>query len=260
MALSKNSVEEEMKDLSTCCVCMEPYNDLERKPKFIPCHHTYCLHCIKVWTYLHSFNFKFLILCINSTSRPWYHHQPLSSLAPSANGAVSCHRNRLKAFKRIIMPWILPSWGDGDEGKPLAAGNSRSIRSGKFYKFPSNKISAERLSSSQPLNCRDLIGHHGDDEGINVVEFSNDGSLFVSGGDGGRILLWPTSKAVDKNWKPKPTAIETEHEKPIWCLAISPDNRRIFIGGSDKWQQTLDRRWRNVIPHCIFIIFKRSSN
>ena len=48
MALSKNSVEEEMKDLSTCCVCMEPYNDLERKPKFLRCHHTYCLQCIKV--------------------------------------------------------------------------------------------------------------------------------------------------------------------------------------------------------------------
>ena len=92
---------------------------------------------------------------------------------------------------------------------------------------------SDYYSSSQPLNCRDLIGHHGDDEGINVVEFSNDGSLFVSGGDGGRILLWPTSKAVDKNWKPKPTAIETEHEKPIWCLAISPDNRRIFSGSRD---------------------------
>ena len=124
------------------------------------------------------------------------------------------------------------SGGDGDDGEPLAAGNSRSIRSDNFYKFPSNKISAERLSSSQPLNCRDLIGHHGKGS-IDVVEFSDDGSLFVSGGRDGRVLLWPTSKAVDEKWKPKPTEMETKQEDYIWCLSISPDNRRIFSGGFD---------------------------
>ena len=119
------------------------------------------------------------------------------------------------------------SSGDGDDGEHLAAGNSRSdvCISDKFYKFPSKKISAERLSSSQPLNCRDLIVHHGDGEAkaINVVEFSIDGSLFVSGGADGRVLLWPISKAVDENWKPRATEMETEHDYSIWCLAISPD-------------------------------------
>ena len=128
------------------------------------------------------------------------------------------------------------SGGDGDDGGPLAVGNSRSICSDKFYKFPSNKISAERLSSSQPLNCRGLIGHHGDGEAkaINVLEFSNDRSLFVSGGDDGRVLLWPTSKKVDEKWKPKPTEMETKHQNPIYCLAINPDNRRIFSGSRDR--------------------------
>ena len=122
---------------------------------------------------------------------------------------------------------------DGAEGEPLAAGNSHSICSGNVYKFPSNKISAERLSSSQLLNCKDLIGHHGDEE-INVTEFSDDGSLFVSGGGDGRVLLWPTSKAVDEKWKPEPTAIETTHSNSVYCLAISPDNRRIFSGSHDR--------------------------
>ena len=127
------------------------------------------------------------------------------------------------------------SGGDGNDGEPLAAGNSHSVDvcSDHFYKFPSNKISAERLSSSQPLNCRDLIGQHGDEEPIYAVEFFNDGSLFVSGGRDGRVLLWPTSEAVDEKCKPKPTEMETEHEDAIWCLAISPDNPRIFSGGFD---------------------------
>ena len=125
------------------------------------------------------------------------------------------------------------SGGDGADGEPLAADNLRSIRSDKFYKFPSNKISAERLSSSQPLHCRDLVGQHGDEEPINVVEFSDNGSLFVSGGADGRILLWPTSKAVDENWNPEPTEMKTKHKEYICCLAISPDNRRIFSGSGD---------------------------
>ena len=124
------------------------------------------------------------------------------------------------------------SGGDGADGEPLAADNLRSIHSDKFYKFPSNKISAERLSSSQPLNCRDLIGHHGKGS-IDVVEFSDDGSLFVSGGRDGRVLLWPTSKAVDEKWDPEPTEMKTKHDYSIWCLAISPDNRRIFSGSGD---------------------------
>ena len=130
------------------------------------------------------------------------------------------------------------SGGDGADGEPLAADNLRSIRSEKFYKFPSNKISAERLSSSQPLNCRDLIGHHGKGS-IDVVEFSDDGSLFASGGEDGRVLLWPTNKAIDLEWIPEPTAMETvvtadeEVYPSVLCLTVSPDNQRIFSGSRD---------------------------
>lgn len=89
------------------------------------------------------------------------------------------------------------------------------------YQFPSNKISVEQLSSLQPLNCRDLNGQHSE-QGVNVIEFSDDGSLFVSGGDDdGRVLLWPTNKAIDLKWKPQATEMETKHEDYIWCLALS---------------------------------------
>ena len=67
-----------------------------------------------------------------------------------------------------------------------------------------------------------------------MVEFSDDGSLFVSGGDDdGRVLMWPTSKAVDLKWKPEATEMETKHEDYIWCMAMSSDNQRIFSGGRD---------------------------
>jgi len=95
-------------------------------------------------------------------------------------------------------------------------------------------LSVERLSSSQPLRCRDLTGYHGDKGGVNAIEFSDDGSLFASGGYDGRVLLWSTSRALDGKWTPKPTEMETKHNRLICCLAITPDNERLFSGGLDE--------------------------
>ena len=72
------------------------------------------------------------------------------------------------------------------------------------YKFSSDKISEESISSSHPLRCRDLTDHHRDD-GANIGEFSDDSSLFISGGQDGRVLLWSTTKTADENWTPEPT-------------------------------------------------------
>ena len=79
-----------------------------------------------------------------------------------------------------------------------------------FYKFPFNGISAELLSSSaQSLGSRDLIGHHSG-KSINVVEFSDDGSWLVSGGDDGRVLLWPTGNVLNDQCTPEPIEIEID--------------------------------------------------
>ena len=42
------SVQEESDDLSTCSVCLEPYDKELRKPKLLFCGHTNCLQCVKV--------------------------------------------------------------------------------------------------------------------------------------------------------------------------------------------------------------------
>ena len=87
-------------------------------------------------------------------------------------------------------------------GDRAPTGNSSRLFRSSFYNFHpfDSGLSVERLSSSQSLNCRDLIGHHGDEGAVNSVEFSDDGSLFTSGGSDGRVLLWPTSKALDEKW------------------------------------------------------------
>ena len=55
MASSKMSaLEEETHDLSHCFICMEEYDSGERKPKFLTCHHTQCLKCVKVKPHLHK--------------------------------------------------------------------------------------------------------------------------------------------------------------------------------------------------------------
>ena len=139
-------------------------------------------------------------------------------------------------YERIVEPTdkkrkLSSSPGDG-------VGGSAGAVIGTYWKFPSSLISAERLSSSQPLRCRGLYVHH-NGRAVNVVEFSDDSSLFVSGGRDGRVLLWPTNKATDDKWTPKPIAMDTvvtadeEVHPSVLCLSMSPDNRRIFSGRRD---------------------------
>ena len=119
-----------------------------------------------------------------------------------------------------------------ETGESDDEGNSTGNSSRPNFPQIGGGFSVERLSSSQPLRCRDLTGYH-DNLGVNAVEFSDDGFLFASGGDDNRVLLWSTSKAIVEEWTPNPTAMETMHVFAIWCLAMSPDNERLFSGGLD---------------------------
>ena len=70
---------------------------------------------------------------------------------------------------------------------------------------------------------------------VYTIAFSDDGSWFVLGGQDGRILLWPTNKAIDVQWKPAPTEMESQHENFIYCLALSCYfNKLNFSGAYDK--------------------------
>ena len=120
-----------------------------------------------------------------------------------------------------------------NNGPGTSGGSSRD-------KFPSSaQISAKPISNLHPLRSRDFVGQHGLNKGVNVVEFSDDSYFFISGGDDGRVLLWPTSKAADEKWTPEPIAMDTvatpdkEGNNAIFCLAMSSENQSIFSGSDD---------------------------
>ena len=116
-----------------------------------------------------------------------------------------------------------------------ADGGSRIVSS--FYNFPisNNEISALQLRSPQPLPSRDIIANN-DREAVSIVEFSDDGSFFVSGEDHGRVLLWPTCKAMDDRREPVKDEMDTTDLNGVGllCLSMSPDNERIISGFSNR--------------------------
>ena len=75
----------------------------------------------------------------------------------------------------------------------------------------------------------DLVGHT---DTIYAIEFSDDGSFLASGGCDEIVRLWPDLKSTEnEDHHIVPIEIETRHESPVFSLAISPDNNRLFSGG-----------------------------
>ena len=96
--------------------------------------------------------------------------------------------------------------------------------------FAANSFSARRrqIESSQLFLSQELTGHTGS---IFPTEFSDDGTLLVSGGVDKTVRLWSLNQGHG-GWNS--AKMETTHEGAVRCLAFSPDNRRIFSGGYDK--------------------------
>lgn len=42
------AVVDDAEDLLTCSVCFNSFDNDDHKPKFLSCHHTLCLACVKV--------------------------------------------------------------------------------------------------------------------------------------------------------------------------------------------------------------------
>ena len=75
--------EEEIKDLSTCCVCLNSYDNNQHKPKHLDCHHTFCTFCIKVQIYPLSVTLEII---------PWFYSQALVRIPANQVQCPKCRR------------------------------------------------------------------------------------------------------------------------------------------------------------------------
>ena len=46
-SLISRKMAQDISQLLECKICAEPFDELERKPKILPCHHTLCLQCMR---------------------------------------------------------------------------------------------------------------------------------------------------------------------------------------------------------------------
>ena len=81
------------------------------------------------------------------------------------------------------------------------------------------------------LYCKDLVAHY---DAVDAIDFSDDGMFFISGGQDRRVLLWKLSDVFGNKKKPDPTVMVTNHVNSLFCLAMGPDNDRIFSGGAER--------------------------
>lgn len=102
---------------------------------------------------------------------------------------------------------------------------------------------------SHTLYRKDLYMHYGC---VNAVEFSNDGTLFISGGDDRRVLLWRVSEVLNDELRNSPTVMDAEHSSNVFCLSFNHDNSKIFSGGNDEQviiHDTKSRKPLNYFRH-----------
>lgn len=194
------AVEEESDDLMTCCICMELYDDLLCKPKFLWCHHTCCLNCIKIMVRLADTSKINCPKCKAISILPLKKPEALTTNFYVLN---------MVQMKKVIL-------------------DLRSQAS--FSKFLSSEISIDRLSTSRQLHTHHFNPKSG---AILVLHFLKDGYL-VSGGGDGRILLWPTDKIIDDLRSTEPNIeLKTKHSRSVMSLdAITSE--KILSGGYDK--------------------------
>ena len=109
----------------------------------------------------------------------------------------------------------------------IAAASLESNRS--VSSFRENCFAATRQHQSRFFKCHDLIG----DTLIFAMKFSTDGSYIVSGGGDKTVRLWSLYD-IDNEETQGTTPVhemKTKNKNGICCVAISPDNSRIFSSG-----------------------------
>ena len=115
--------------------------------------------------------------------------------------------------------------------RPLNKGNGILLD----YSAGSVLIAPLVVSDGTYLNCRNLKSHS---DGVNVLEFSDDGQFFAFGGRDTRVLWGSTG---DENRAP--AVMERKHSSTVSSLAISADNKRVYSAELN----------RNCLGNCVFI-------
>ena len=106
----------------------------------------------------------------------------------------------------------------------LTASAPRSTRDGLSVGRPDGQ--------NHLIQSKHLAGHS---SVVRAAEFSDDGSMLVSGGDGGRILIWNMNQVLNRSQTPTPTILKLAQSNfSTFSLAISADNNRIFVSGRSK--------------------------
>ena len=131
---------------------------------------------------------------------------------------------------------------------PAVVDEGGSLAAQKTFFFNCFSARRQKIEPSQLFQFRELTGHT---DSINAMEFSDDGTLLVSGGRDKTVRLWSLNQGRDGEWNS--TAKETMHTHNINCLVISPDNRRIFSGGYDK--KVLVHDTNTLVAASISILF-----
>ena len=152
--------------------------------------------------------------------------------------------------RRLTLPII-----DEDE-RASTSGYSQAARS-----FHQNEITTNVISSHDYKESLTIYGRRQNSTfGTRTVEFSNDGSWFVSGCYDGRVLLWPTTKALDNQWTPNPIEMKEKHDmNSVTCLAMSSDNSRILSGGLDDKILIHDITTYKYLYYLIIIVYSFNS-
>ena len=116
------SLKEQTKDLTTCSICLETFNEGRLKPKFLPCGHTFCLKCTKVnsyhyWTLMIILCYSTLLTVFSNYNeyflcfRQWQPaHRRIDSTVLFAASCACCQEQMLTVFQTICMPCTLLKW------------------------------------------------------------------------------------------------------------------------------------------------------
>ena len=120
-----------------------------------------------------------------------------------------------------------PQWERSCDG-PVVAEEIEQV-----FRFARNGFSVGRLDRNQFIHSKDLTAHS--NGAVGAAEFSDDGSLLISGGNGERVLIWNMEQVLGRSCNEPPTPIELKIEQDnALSLAVSQDNSRIFVGGLAK--------------------------